>query len=84
MMLPEGVLFNETKSIIKTRVVRALLHPLLTQGPSPGDGTHAHEVPHQVHAVTLVEAGVILALVNVDLTPVPVPAWLADTRVAVP
>ena len=62
------VLLHQAERVVEAGVVLALLHPVLAVSPSPGERTHAEEVPCEVQAVTLIEAGVSLALVNVDLT----------------
>ena len=74
------VLLHQTEGIIEAGVVLALLHPVLAHPPRPGEGAHAEEVPHQVHAVTIIKTGVLLTLVNVDLARCASPALSADTR----
>ena len=62
------VLLHQAERVVEAGVVLALLHPVLAVSPSPGERTHAEEIPCEIQAVTLIEAGVSLALVNVDLT----------------
>ena len=66
---PEGAVLQETESGVEAGAVLALLHLLLTEPAGPGERTDAVEISQEVEAVTLIEAGLGLALVNIHLGP---------------
>ena len=81
---PEGAVLQQTESGVEAGTVLALLHLLLTEPARPGERTDAVEISQHVDAVTLIKAGLSLALVNINLALGSSPARLTETGETLP